>query len=225
MKKTNQTLAALAIFTVLAASAQASTITAGDSLAGGISYEYYVEMGGSDSGSLTAHVGSWSWNNGALTPPVGWTHTSTFVALTLTEPVVFTLKMESWEGVPWPSTDFPNRTASTAAMFPSFTIWTGLDNDGSETHTYSSVGNISWAEDITYLDHYNNGTLSSIERSWVLPAGTYTIALGSNAPASNPNEQGYKASFTTTAVPEPSTIALIAGSLGALALIRRRKRA
>ena len=235
MKKTKHTtLAAIALLTALAASAQASNITVGDPVAGGINYGYSISMGGTDSAVISNHVGAWSWNNNTagtpatpIQPPVGWTHTSTWVSLTVTEPVVLTLTMERKEGVPWPDpVNDPTRVASTTSMFPSFTIWTGLDNVTTTLdHTYNSIGNISWSSQLTYVDHYENTTLTSIERTWTLAPGQYTFALGSAAVANTSNRQGYEATFTTTAVPEPSTIALIAGGLGTLALIRRRKSA
>jgi hypothetical protein len=107
-------------------------------------------------------------------------------------------------------------------MFPSFTIWSGWDADDGDHHTYNNRGNVSWAEDITYLDHLDNSTQTAVERSWVLPAGNYTLALGSNAPATDPVRQGYLATFTTSAVPEPATSG-IAGLLAAGALLRRKR--
>jgi hypothetical protein len=120
-------------------------------------------------------------------------------------------------------------------MFPSFTIWSGLHNelvpqafadlknDGTRTndwHDYANFGNVAWAPALSYLGHVNNSTETSAERTWELPAGTYSIALGSNAPAQDATRQGYLATFTT--VPEPTTALTLA--TGLLALANRRLR-
>jgi hypothetical protein len=121
-------------------------------------------------------------------------------------------------------------------MYPSFTIWSGWDNDlapqsfadlvngGTPTddwHTYNNDGAVAWAEDLTYVGHINNSTATFAESTFTLPAGQYSIVLGSNAPANDANRQGYRATFST--VPEPGTAILLLGGLAALNLHRRRR--
>lgn len=216
---------------LLTAQAQASTVNKASSLpTEGVPYRFTVEMSGNDSGVFSNHVGAWSWEDNSLfgtgQPPVGWTHTADWVSLTLTEGTYFTINVAQKAGVPWPSESDPNRTASIDSMFPSLTIWTGLDTDGEQVHTFNNHGNVSWAEDITFLDYYDNSSAGSIQRTWFLPAGTYTIVLGSNSPASEDSiyRQGYEATFTTSTVPEPSTVATLLSGLSALALVYARKR-
>lgn len=195
---------------------------------GGVPYRWTAQLAGTDSGTAVRHVGAWSWEDNALfdasigEPPVGWTHTSDWVALTLNTASTFTLRLEVQGGVAAPTGADPSNIAGTNSMFPSFTIYQNWDGDGSDDHTYNNRGNIVWAEDLVYLDHLDNSTASVAERSWILPAGNYSLALGSNAPATDPNRQGYLATFTTAPVPEPSTglVALI----GLLGLIRRNRK-
>jgi hypothetical protein len=188
----------------------------------GVPYRWAVEMSGIDTATFSRHVGAWSWEDnslfdaGAGEPPVGWTHTSDWAALLLTEPATLTLRLERDANVPWPSALDPGRLASTASMFPSFTIWSQLDQDTDQLHTYNNRGDVSWAEDLVFLDYVDNSTATSIEESWTLPAGQYTFALGSNAPADDTDRQGYRATLTTTApIPEPAVGALLlcAGSV------------
>jgi hypothetical protein len=231
MKPLNCLTTAIAAAVLLTAQAQASTINKATSLPTvGVPYRFTVEMAGNDSGVFSNHVGAWSWEDNSLfgtgQPPVGWTHTADWVALTLTEGTYFTINVAQKAGVPWPSESDPDRTASIDSMFPSLTIWSGLDTDGDQVHTFNNHGNVSWAEDITFLDYYDNSSAASIQRTWYLPAGTYTIVLGSNSPASEDSifRQGYEATFTTSTVPEPSTVATLVGGLSALALVYARKR-
>lgn len=186
-------------------SASAFTYTAGDPAAGGIGYQHQVTLGKNSSGSFSGHVGAWSWEDDALfasgEPPVGWTHTSNWAAVSVQNDTVLTITMERDASVPWTSGSAPvelNGLADTASMFPSFTLFRGLDNDGEDNHTYNNRGNVSWAEDIQYVDHVDNSTATSITRTYFLRAGDYTLALGSNAPATNANRQGYKISFNTS---------------------------
>ncbi len=174
---------------------------------GGVGYAFTVVAGADETGSFKSHVGAWSWEDNALfgnpgqgAQPVGWTHTSNWVAVKLTEEVFFSLTLERDATVPWPSVDNPNRLADTSSMFPSLTLYRGWDNDGSDDHTYNNRGNVSWADDIRYVDHVDNSTAETITRTWRLPAGDYSFALGSNAPADNIARQGYKATFSTRAV-------------------------
>jgi len=51
------------------------------------------------------------------------------------------------------------------------TIYRGWDNDGDDHHTYNNRGNIDWAEDLTYVDHYDNSTLETFTRTWFLRRG------------------------------------------------------
>jgi hypothetical protein len=205
------------------ASAQAATVTQSDPAAGGIGYTWTVNAGLDDSGSFSRHVGAWSWQDETFLPDiVGWTHTSDWVALTLTNPVLFTLSLARDPNVLYAGPDNVGGFAAVDNMFPSFTLWQNWDNDGTDYHTYNNQGNVSWAEDLSYLDSFGNSTLSSITRSWNLAAGDYTIVLGSDAnSATSPPRQGYIASFSTT--PEPSRAVLLV--LGcALAVTRRRRK-
>ncbi len=177
-----------------------------DPASGGIGYAYTVVAGAGESGSFSSHVGAWSWEDNSLfgAPgqsmlPVGWTHTSNWVAVKLTQDTFFSLTLERDANVPWPSVEDPARLADTTSMFPSLSLYRGWDNDGGDFHTYNNRGNVSWAEDLRYLDHVDNSTDEKITRTWRLPAGDYTLALGSNAPATNTNRQGYKATFSTQA--------------------------
>jgi hypothetical protein len=188
---------------------------------GGVGYAFTVVAGADETGSFKSHVGAWSWEDNALfgnpgqgAQPVGWTHTSNWVAAKLTEEVFFSLTLERDATVPWPSVDNPNRLADTSSMFPSLTLYRGWDNDGSDDHTYNNRGNVSWAEDIRYIDHVDNSTAETITRTWRLPAGDYSIAIGSNAPANNTARQGYKATFSTRAASSILAADPVAGGIG-----------
>jgi hypothetical protein len=168
---------------------------------GGIGYDYTVIAGAGESGSFSRHVGAWSWEDDSLfapgQPPVGWTHTSDWMALKLQEDVFFSLTMERDATVPWIDPANASGLADTSSLFPSFTLYRGWDNDGSDDHTFNNRGNILWAEDVRYLDHVDNSTADKVTRTWRLPAGEYSLALGSNAPANNLLRQGYKVTYST----------------------------
>ena len=230
MKTNTMQLYAVALIATLAAAPLAAHVTTGDTNAGGVGYAFYVEFHNNNSThSVTSHVGAWSWEDNALfnasngEPPVGWTHTSNWVALSLEAPANITIRLARQEGVAWPSAELPDRTASVTSMFPSFTLWSNWDNDDGDSHTYNNRGNVSWAEDLVYINHVDNSTEASIERTFTLAAGEYSFALGSNAPATDTNRQGYSATFTASPVPEPSTYALMAVGVAFLLLWPRRR--
>lgn len=226
---------ALTVAAALTPELRASTVIVPPT--GGIAYNHGLNLGASDSGSLSGAVGQWSWQDPAIAdaevPGGGWGHTSHWIAVTLTEPAVLTLSLERNNAVPMlPSGFYP-----TGNYFPAFTIWQGWDTDAAPAdfydpemqskagnyHVYPNTGNVGWAEDLSYLDHYrNNGTETSVTASWLLPAGNYTLAVGGLAPAADgASRQGYLASFSTSAVPEPGSAALTA--LTGLALLSRRR--
>lgn len=197
----------------------------GPPLTEGIPYRHTITMNGHDSAAVTRHVGAWSWEDDSLfnpgngEPPVGWTHTSDWVALTLLEATRLTLRLERQEGVPAPTAQDISNLAGVTSMFPSFTLYSGWDTDGEQNHTFNNRGNIGWTS-VTYLDHLDNSSQTFAERAWDLPAGNYTVILGSNAPATDLNRQGYRATFTT--IPEPGAAG--PGGLAAALLLRRRHR-
>ena len=216
-------------------SASTYTYVAGDPAAGGIGYQHQVTLGRNSSGSVSGHVGAWSWEDNSLfggagqgAEPVGWTHTSHWVALKMERPAVLTVTMVRDANVPWPSEAEPDRKADISSMFPSLTLWSGWDHDGDDLHEYNNRGNVDWAEDIKYVDHVDNSTAETITRTWYLPAGDYTMAIGSNAPATNAARQGYRVTFATQtqAAIDPvrvvggvgykNTVALAAGDSGSL---------
>jgi len=186
-------------------SATAFGYTAGDPAAGGIGYQHQVVLDNRSTGGFSSHVGAWSWedeslfNAGAGDPPVGWTHTSNWVAVTLQKECLLTVTMKRDNAVPWVNAGNPdpNQMADTSSMCPSFTLWRSWDNDGDDEHTYNNRGNVAWAEDLSYIHHVNNSTEPEVTRSYYLPAGQYTMALGSNAPTTNTLRQGYNITFTT----------------------------
>lgn len=239
MKK--RILIALTASLLVGSSARAFTFVPNDPNVGGIGYYGYVTVGANDAGSFSSHVGAWSWEDQGIAPGGGrgWTHTSNWIALDVTSATTLTLLMQRDASVPYFGGGHIDGFADIASMYPSFTIWSGWDNDlmleavaielgydpldANDDHTYTNTGNVNWAEDLTYLDHTANSTLTSVTDTWSLAPGHYTIVFGSDAPSlTNPPRQGYSASFTTTSVPEPGRVAFLA--LAGIGVITRRRR-
>ena len=230
-KSMNHPLASLALL-LGALPACAATISENANTSGeGVPYKWEVGLSGNDSATVIRHVGAWSWEDNSLFAsgenPVGWTHTSDWLKLSLSNPATFTLTLSREQNVAWPSAGNPSRTTgSSASFFPSFTLYSGTDTAGAQDHTYNNkpgsdaldTGAIGWA-DPQYLAHLDNSTLESVSLIVSLAAGDYSIALGSNAPATDANRQGYRAVLTT--VPEPGSLAFTA--LAGLAALRRRR--
>ena len=205
---------------------------------GGIGYKNSITLANNDSASITGTVGAWSWEDQGLftagEDPVGWTHQSHWFALSLTEATILNLTYGAEAGVPRPIAGNPANIAGIDQMFPSFTLFTGWDNDGGNNHVYNNDGVLgtdpvknaqnNWFEDLTYLDHLGNSTLTSVSRSWSLAAGTYTLVIGSNASATTkPDPQGYRLTLSTVPEPTAATLACLALCLTNLTRRRRRK--
>ena len=212
--------------------------------AGGIGYEWSVTLDGEDVGITPdlagSHVGAWSWEDESMfdpgDPTAGWTHTSQWASITLTEATYLTIRLEANGSVPFTGSGNVGGFRPSDGFFPSFTLFSGVDQDeiptdiaellgadpaDGEFHTYNNRGNIDWAEDLTFIGLKENSTDTSAEATWFLPAGTYTLAMGSNAPSDlNPPRQGFKATFST--IPEPSPALL--GALAAGLVVFRRRR-
>lgn len=213
---------------MLPKSTQAATITSLPGTPGsvaGITYEWLVKMGDRDSANFSRHVGAFSGNE--PNNPVGlkgWTHTSNWVMLELAAPAKLTVKIERAIGV-------PNGTGIAGDnLYPTFSLYAGWDNNGEEDHQYNTLGNTDWADGISYLDHQGNGgTEAAVEKSFVLSAGLYSIAIGGDPPiGSTARREGYLATLSTTSVPEPETngllIVLMPLSYALLGTIGRRAR-
>ncbi len=182
---------------------------------GGISYEWTVTMSGHDEAELTGHVGAKSWNEPPplYEPPfTGWTHTSNWVALELTEPAKLEIEVERQEGVA-----FQGPTGMVTArnmLVPALSIYKNWDNTSCEDHRYNTGGPIDWST-VEYIGNKKNAQGKDVVTYNVkLKKGYYSIAIGGSPkvletyPASDcdvtdpqcyayTGRHGYEASFKT----------------------------
>jgi len=225
--KPTQLIATLSTLMALASVSQAA-ITYADPYSTGNGYTWLVELGANGSESTigfdaTTDVGIWSWRQSGSTPSRGWTHTSDWASLTLTESATLTIVMGRNASVADPSS--PGNYLPVDKLFPSFSIWTGTYTyeEFGNNHTYLNLDTITWAAGITALNGaVDNSTETTATLTVQLQPGTYTIALGGNGPTLSGSSQGYYASFSTSPIPEPSS-ALLVASLGGLFLAHRRR--
>ncbi len=225
MLKTSSTLQLISfigtVFGLTSLPVQAATISFSDPVPNaGISYEWTVEMSNTDAVQMTRYVGAKSWNE-PLNPVglKGWTHTSNWVALNLTQLTQLTVKVDRTAGVKTPT------GVAGDSLYPAFSLFSGWQNSGIEDHQFNTLGNTSWADELSYLDHEgNDSAASSVLKKFVLPAGFYSIAIGSNPP--NPSLtglHGYTATLTTTPVPEPATNGILT-TIAVLSLLSYSRR-
>ena len=221
--------------------AHGASLIQADPAAGGITYFWTATLGEADTMTTPnisgASLGAWSWEDQGLftpgDPTRGWTHTSQWTAIELTQASTFTMVLAANSQIPTATGFRPSNQ-----FFPSFSLYSGWDNDAmpdavatslgeslgsNDSHTYNNRGDIEWAEDLTFIGLRENATLDTVSATWALAAGKYSIAMGGNAPSStSPPRQGYSATFTTTAVPELSNHLLGLASLAGILLRRRR---
>lgn len=202
-------------------STMAASVIGGDLVPGGIGYQWTISMNGNDTtaGSTPAYtgsVGSLSWNdpiNAGDPIGTGWTHTSNWTALTLTETANLSVTLAA---------------TTVGALVPAFSLYSGHQQTGSDWHVYNNAGNFDWAPALNYIGNEANlGGLSSITRVFSLGAGDYTLVFGGNPPPGTPGAQvGYHATLTTSPVPVPAAVYLFgSGLIGLAGLARRRMKA
>ena len=213
----------IALVMAACTSAHAATIVNEDPAEGGIGYAWTIQIGANETVTTPnvedANVGVWSWHDTAFAGAenMGWTHTSSWAAVEVTEAVYLTITMGRNASVP-----FLEGVRDTQYLFPSFTIWSGWDNTGADNHTYQNNGLVPWAEGLTQLQGFvSNTTETTASLTLYLEPGLYTLAMGSHGPATGGlPRQGFYTNFTT--VPEPSAALLAAAAMGVMGLRRRR---
>ena len=222
--------AAVGVWLAGAVPSHASTVTAGDTgdpAGRGIAYNWTVNMSDNDTtaGSTPAiagSLGSLSWNDPInFGDPIGtgWTHTSRWTALTLTEATDLSITL----------------AANNSSWVPAFSLYSGhqqTDNGlNGGYHVYNNAGNFDWSTadpgaDSSSLNYIGNatasGTDSSITRTFSLGPGQYSLVFGGNPPPGTAGAQvAYQATLST--VPVPAAVWLFGSGLAGLVGLARRK--
>jgi hypothetical protein len=165
----------------------------GAPLDGGIRYAWQVHLAGNTSATFEGAVGAWGWDeDGSPATATGRTEAAHWVALNLKSPSRITVRVSRKDPVVDPLAIFPGATAG-GNLRPAFTVYSGWDSDGGDESTFPNRGPVPWAEDLTYLDHAETSGVT-VERTFTLAAGFYTLALGGNSDQLIPEpRQGYEA--------------------------------
>lgn len=199
-------------------SAMAATVGPGPASTG-VPYQWTVSLGGNDStaGSTPTYegtVGAYSWNDPSNPPETaGWTHTSNWTALTLTDAANLSVTLA-------------RTTAGAGGLVPAFSLWQGQDLSAPNSHNFNNAGAIDWAPGLTFLGNEANlSGLSSITKVFSLAAGDYTLNFGGNPSSGQAVPQGYLATLTTAPVPLPAAVWLFGSGLASLVAIARRRKA
>lgn len=216
--------AALGLWLTGTAPSHAATIAPAPGYAPGIGYEWGVTMSGNDTAVYQGSVGAKSWNEPANPPDAkGWTHTSDWTALNLTENTSLTVTLTRQSGVLFFPPEGGPPVTEGDLLTPAFSIYAGWETTGPESHQFNPVGNISWASELTYLDHEANPlSLTSITKTFSLTAGHYSLVFGGNPTDGTTGFHGYQATLST--VPIPAAVWLFGGGLAGLVGLARRRR-
>lgn len=184
----------------------------GAPLDGGIRYSWQVDLAGNTSATFEGAVGAWGWDeDGSPSTAKGRTEAAHWVALNLKSPSRLTVRVSRKASAIDPFAIFPGATAG-GNLRPAFTIHSGWDSDGADEATFPNRGPVDWAEDLSYLDHAETSG-ETVEKTFTLAAGLYTIALGGNSSHLIPEpRQGYEAGFTSVSLEKTPRLVIRGGS-------------
>jgi hypothetical protein len=210
-KGIQSTVLTLALATAGLLPLSAVEVTLGDPTPEGITYRWTVKMNAKDNADVDGTVGAWSWDEDAFPGTArGWTHTSNWVALDLTEDSRLTIKLGRKAGVPTTTNANNPDGVGLLNLFPAFTIYKGWQETGTDSHNFNNRGNIAWAADVEYLTHFENNGGTVAELTLKLKAGKYSVVLGGNSPSTlAEGRQGYGATFTTKAYSDPAELSMM----------------
>ncbi|GHC44335.1 PEP-CTERM sorting domain-containing protein [Roseibacillus persicicus] len=212
-----------------AVASQAAVVTTNPGAAAGAHSNFWnATMAAGDSTSFSGDFSSWAWHDTDLGSNVGWRHTADWFELTLTTDALITFELNR-------VTDGPN-SANAESLFPSFTLYRGISdisdlNDGDavneDRHIFNNIADTQIHPDaivLEYVGHVDNTTESSASQSFTLTAGSYTFAMGGNTASQvglTALPTDYSATISAAAIPEPSSLVLIA--ISSIGLLRRRR--
>lgn len=189
-----------------------------------------MTISGNDSAVYQGGVGAKSFSEpGNPDGQKGWTHTSDWTALDLTEAANLTVTLARQAGV----------STFGALPTPAMSIYqgwgTGPTGPDGEWHTFNSTGNLTavdpdnfWTWSVgqmSYLDSDGNPlSLTSLTKTISLAAGHYTLNFSGNpADQTLGGTQGYQATLATAPVPLPAAVWLFgSGLIGLIGFARRR---
>jgi hypothetical protein len=224
-------LAAAPALCFAASAASAGTVTPGDvpGGTGGVPYTMQIDLTGpGDSVAVVGGVGAKSWADpmnpdlGSFGLDAGWTHTSNWIHLELAAEADVTILL-AWDA----EVSDGMGGALAGNLVPAFSVWTGADNDGTESHFYEQGAVPSWIDEpgFAFFDHVDVGpgpfaaVRAVLHRTF--PAGVYTIAVGGHDEVSLAHQVGYALEIAAIPVPEPGAVLLLAIGAAVLAACRR----
>lgn len=207
-KEIQSTVLTVALAAVGLLPLSAAEVTPGDPAPEGITYRWTVKMNAKDHADVDGTVGAWSWDEDSFPETArGWTHTSNWVALDLTEDSRLTIKLGRKAGVPTTTNANNPDGVGLLNLFPAFTIYKGWQETGTDSHNFNNRGNIAWAAEVEYLTHVENSGNIVAEITVKLKAGKYSIVLGGSSPSTlAEGRQGYGATFSTKSYHDPASL-------------------
>ncbi|MCB1206161.1 MAG: hypothetical protein KDN18_18010 [Verrucomicrobiae bacterium] len=172
----------------------------GAPLDGGVRYSWTINLAANTSATFEGATGAWGWDDDGLSgTPLGHTEAATWVALNLKSPSRVRIRVARKADAVDALAVFPGETGGNN-LLPAFTLFSGWDGDGGDEATFHNRGEVSWAEDLTYLGHVENSG-EAVEADYELEAGLYTLVLGGASTSLVPEpRQGYEASLSSVSL-------------------------